>query len=74
MAMTTPARLWVRVSLLISVLLFLPARRLLAPMPSLATVITAIMVVAFLAGLGAQAWPSQVCSLASNACALRRQI
>ena len=56
MAMTTPARLWVRVSLLMTVLLFVSARRFLAPMPSLATALTAIMVVAFLAALGTQAW------------------
>lgn len=56
MAMNTPSRLWVRVSLLVSVVLFVPARRLLTLVPSLATAATTLMIVAFLGGLGAQAW------------------
>ncbi|MEZ4400138.1 MAG: Gldg family protein [Kofleriaceae bacterium] len=54
--MNTPARLWVRVSLLLSVLLLIPARRNLATVPGLAKALTVIAVVVFLGGLGAQAW------------------
>lgn len=56
MAMNTPAKLWVRVSLLVSVGLLVVARRTLEAVPGLAKALTAIAVVAFLGGLGAQIW------------------
>lgn len=54
MAMNPPSRAWVRASLLVSVLLFLPARRALTAMPSAATVVTVLMLLTFVSGLGAQ--------------------
>ena len=56
MAMNTPAKLWVRVSLLASVALLIPARRNLDALPSLSKALTAIAVLVFLGGLGAQVW------------------
>lgn len=56
MAMNTPAKLWVRVSLLVSVGLLVVARRTLEAVPGLAKALTAIAVIAFLGGLGAQIW------------------
>ena len=56
MAMNTPAKLWVRVSLLVSVGLLVVARRTLEAVPGLAKALTAIAVIAFLGGLGAQVW------------------
>ncbi|MBK9030786.1 MAG: Gldg family protein [Myxococcales bacterium] len=54
--MNTPSRLWVRVSLLASVVFLIPARRNLETMPSLARALTILGVAVFLGGLGAQAW------------------
>ena len=56
MAMNTPAKLWVRVSLLVSVALLVTARRTLDAVPGLAKALTVIAVLAFLGGLGAQVW------------------
>lgn len=56
MAMNTPSRLWVRVSLLLSVVLMVPARRNLDALPGLQKALTWIAIVLFIGGLGAQAW------------------
>lgn len=56
MAMNTPSRLWVRVSLLASVALLFVARRPLSDVAGLSKALTWLAAAMFLGGLGAQIW------------------
>lgn len=56
MAMNTPSRIWVRVSLLASVAILFVARRPLSDVAGLSKALTWIAALLFVGGLGAQLW------------------
>ncbi len=56
MAMNTPSRLWVRVSLLLSVAMLFVARRPLAEVTGPSKMLTWLALILFVGGLGAQLW------------------